>query len=269
MVEITNSTATRWRWRRAAWSCMPPRKSGTLRAALLLSQESCRSRPIAACVWLMSRRRPSRMPACATPVTQRHGRAHTRARRPSMPSKGVMEFLLINHPLDCPICDQGGECQLQDLAVGYGSSASRYERRKAGGVPQKTWARWCRHAGNERAASTARVASASARKSSGVMELGMLNRSEHAEITSFVGRYGRIRTVGQHDRRVPGGRPDISKPVPLQRPDVGAVAPQVGFSPHDSSVGANLIVQVKNDKRSCVSCRFENEDVNECWISRP
>ena len=70
------------------------------------------------------------MPACATPVT--HGMmvrtepstASDRRRR------SVMEFLLINHPLDCPICDQGGECQLQDLAVGYGGGASRYQEEK-------------------------------------------------------------------------------------------------------------------------------------------
>jgi NADH-quinone oxidoreductase subunit G len=72
---------------------------------------------------------PKPLPACATPVTEgmkvfTHSDAAVKAQ------KGVMEFLLINHPLDCPICDQGGECQLQDLAVGYGPSASRFGETK-------------------------------------------------------------------------------------------------------------------------------------------
>ena len=100
--------------------------------------------------------------------------------------KGVMEFLLINHPLDCPICDQGGECQLQDLAVGYGKSSSRYSEEKrvvfhknVGPLISMEEMTRCIHCtrcvrfGQEIA---------------GVMELGMLGRGEHAEITSFVGR---------------------------------------------------------------------------------
>ena len=72
---------------------------------------------------------PKPMPACATPVTQGMI-VHTKSDKAIKAQKGVMEFLLINHPLDCPICDQGGECQLQDLAVGYGGSGSRYEEEK-------------------------------------------------------------------------------------------------------------------------------------------
>src|SRR5213593_3811220 len=69
---------------------------------------------------------PKPMPACATPVT--NGMiVRTRSEKAIKAQQSVMEFLLINHPLDCPICDQGGECQLQDLAVGYGASGSRYE----------------------------------------------------------------------------------------------------------------------------------------------
>ena len=69
---------------------------------------------------------PKPLPACATPVAQGMI-VRTRSERALQAQKGVMEFLLINHPLDCPICDQGGECQLQDLAVGYGASSSRYQ----------------------------------------------------------------------------------------------------------------------------------------------
>ena len=73
---------------------------------------------------------PKPLPACATPVTEGMKSCAPRATRRSRRSRAVMEFLLINHPLDCPICDQGGECQLQDLAVGYGASASRYDEEK-------------------------------------------------------------------------------------------------------------------------------------------
>ena len=72
---------------------------------------------------------PKPMPACATPVTEGM-KVFTASEYAKKAQQSVMEFLLINHPLDCPICDQGGECQLQDLAVGYGSSGSRYQEEK-------------------------------------------------------------------------------------------------------------------------------------------
>src|ERR1700744_2021163 len=72
---------------------------------------------------------PKPLPACATPATEGM-KVWTHSEAAITAQKGVMEFLLINHPLDCPICDQGGECQLQDLAVGYGKSSSRYSEEK-------------------------------------------------------------------------------------------------------------------------------------------
>jgi NADH-quinone oxidoreductase subunit G len=72
---------------------------------------------------------PKPLPACATPVMDGM-KVFTRSRRAVDAQHGVMEFLLINHPLDCPICDQGGECELQDLAMGYGRSVSRFTERK-------------------------------------------------------------------------------------------------------------------------------------------
>jgi NADH-quinone oxidoreductase subunit G len=117
---------------------------------------------------------------------QGHDRAHTQSEKAIKAQKGVMEFLLINHPLDCPICDQGGECQLQDLAVGYGGSSSRYSEEKrvvfhknVGPLISMEEMSRCIHCtrcvrfGQEVA---------------GVMELGMLGRGEHSEITSFVGK---------------------------------------------------------------------------------
>ena len=73
---------------------------------------------------------PKPLPACATPVTNGM-KVMTHSEQAVTAQKGVMEFLLINHPLDCPICDQGGECQLQDLAVGYGASGSRMKKTSA------------------------------------------------------------------------------------------------------------------------------------------
>ena len=72
---------------------------------------------------------PKPMPACATPVTEGM-KVFTRSARAQAAQKATMEFLLINHPLDCPICDQGGECELQDLALGFGSASSRFDERK-------------------------------------------------------------------------------------------------------------------------------------------
>ena len=80
---------------------------------------------------------PKPLPACATPVDARNDRADAVGEGAKQAQNSVMEFLLINHPLDCPICDQGGECQLQDLAVGYGGSASRYAEAQARRVPQE------------------------------------------------------------------------------------------------------------------------------------
>jgi len=72
---------------------------------------------------------PKPLPACATPVMEGM-KVYTRSPAAREAQKATMEFLLINHPLDCPICDQGGECELQDLAMGYGSDVSRYTERK-------------------------------------------------------------------------------------------------------------------------------------------
>src|SRR6266704_512824 len=94
-----------------------PRTSSTSTCRISAITRSCRSPPIAGC------------PACATPAAEGM-KVFTQSEQAKKAQQGVMEFLLINHPLDCPICDQGGECQLQDLAVGYGKSASRYTEEK-------------------------------------------------------------------------------------------------------------------------------------------
>lgn len=203
---------------------------------------------------------PKPMPACATPVSQGMI-VHTKNEKAIKAQKGVMEFLLINHPLDCPICDQGGECQLQDLAVGYGGSGSRYEEEKrtvtykdVGPLVSMQEMSRCIHCtrcvrfGQEVA---------------GVMELGMSHRGEHAEIETFVGM--------SIDSELSGNMIDIcpvgaltSKPFRYSA-RTWELSRRKSISPHDST-GANLIVQVKANKVMRV-VPLENEDVNECWLA--
>ena len=203
---------------------------------------------------------PKPMPACATPVTQGMI-VRTKSDKAIKAQKSVMEFLLINHPLDCPICDQGGECQLQDLAVGYGASSSRYEEEKrvvavkdVGPLISMQEMSRCIHCtrcvrfGQEVA---------------GVMELGMSHRGEHAEIETFVGQ--------SVDSELSGNMIDIcpvgaltSKPFRYSA-RTWELSRRKSISPHDST-GANLIVQVKNNKVMRV-VPLENEEVNECWIA--
>jgi len=203
---------------------------------------------------------PKPMPACATPVTQGMV-VHTKTDKVIKAQKSVMEFLLINHPLDCPICDQGGECQLQDLAMGYGGGASRYHEEKrvvfhknVGPLISMQEMSRCIHCtrcvrfGQEVA---------------GAMELGMQHRGEHSEITTFVGQ-----TI---DSELSGNMIDIcpvgaltSKPFRYAA-RTWELSRRKSISPHDST-GANLVVQVKANKVLRV-VPLENEDVNECWIA--
>lgn len=203
---------------------------------------------------------PKPMPACATPVTQGMI-VRTKSEKAIKAQQSVMEFLLINHPLDCPICDQGGECQLQDLAVGYGGSSSRYEEEKrvvfhkdVGPLISMEEMSRCIHCtrcvrfGQEVA---------------GVMELGMSNRGEHSEIETFLG--------DSVDSELSGNMIDIcpvgaltSKPFRYSA-RTWELSRRKSVSPHDST-GANLIVQVKNNRVMRV-VPLENEEVNECWIA--
>lgn len=203
---------------------------------------------------------PKALPACATPAT--NGMVvHTASERAVSAQKSVMEFLLINHPLDCPICDQGGECQLQDIAVGYGGSSSRYNEEKRvvfhkdlGPLVSAEEMSRCIHCtrcvrfGQEVA---------------GVMELGMVGRGEHSEITTFVGRSVESELSGNMIDLCPVGAL-TSKPFRYQA-RTWELARRRSVSPHDS-LGANLVVQVKGERVLRV-VPFENDAVNECWIS--
>lgn len=203
---------------------------------------------------------PKALPACATPVAEGMV-VHTKSPKALAAQKSVMEFLLINHPLDCPICDQGGECQLQDLAVGYGPDASQYSEEKRV-VFHKSLGPLISAEEMSRCIHCTRCVRFG-QEVAGVMELGMLNRGEHAEITTFLGEAVSSELSGNMIDLCPVGAL-TSKPFRYQA-RTWELARRRSVSPHDS-VGANLVVQVKNDRVLRV-VPFENEAVNECWIS--
>ena len=203
---------------------------------------------------------PKPLPACATPVTQGMI-VRTKSDKAIKAQQSVMEFLLINHPLDCPICDKGGECQLQDLAVGYGRDSSRYGEEKRV-VAHKDVGPLISMEEMSRCIHCTRCVRFG-QEIAGVMELGMVNRGEHSEITTVIGD-----TV---DSELSGNMIDLcpvgaltSKPFRYSA-RTWELSRRKSVSPHDST-GANLIVQVKNHKVMRV-VPFENEDVNECWIA--
>ncbi|KDB51788.1 NADH-quinone oxidoreductase subunit G [Sphaerotilus natans subsp. natans DSM 6575] len=203
---------------------------------------------------------PKPMPACATPVTQGMI-VRTKSDKAIKAQQSVMEFLLINHPLDCPICDQGGECQLQDMAVGYGKGASRYEEEKRV-VFHKEVGPLISMEEMSRCIQCTRCVRFG-QEIAGQMELGMVNRGEHSEITTFVN--------GTVDSELSGNMIDIcpvgaltSKPFRYSA-RTWELSRRKSVSPHDST-GANLIVQVKNHKVLRV-VPLENDSVNECWIA--
>ncbi|MES1982278.1 MAG: NADH-quinone oxidoreductase subunit NuoG [Pseudomonadota bacterium] len=203
---------------------------------------------------------PKPLPACATPATEGM-KVFTSSEQAVKAQKGVMEFLLINHPLDCPVCDQGGECQLQDLAVGYGASASRYQEEKRIVVPKDIGPLV---AADEmtRCINCTRCVRFGI-EVGGVMELGQAFRGEHAEIMSFLS--------GTVDSELSGNMIDLcpvgaltSKPFRF-RGRSWELSRRRSYSPHDS-LGSSLMVQVKNNIVMRV-LPIDNEEVNECWLS--
>ena len=202
---------------------------------------------------------PKPLPACATPVTNGM-KVWTHSDAAVTAQKGVMEFLLINHPLDCPICDQGGECQLQDLAVGYGGSESRYQEDKRvvanknlGPLISTDMTRCihctrCVRFGQEIA---------------GIMELGMIGRGEHSEIITFVGKTVDSELSGNVIDLCPVGAL-TSKPFRYSA-RTWELTRKPSVSPH-CGLGSNLTLQVKQNRVMRALPR-ENEAVNECWLS--
>ncbi|HFD86728.1 MAG TPA: NADH-quinone oxidoreductase subunit G, partial [Gammaproteobacteria bacterium] len=202
---------------------------------------------------------PKPLPACATPAAPGM-KVFTHSELARQAQQGTMEFLLINHPLDCPVCDQGGECELQDLAVGYGNGVSRYTEIKRV-VPDKdigpliaTEMTRCIHCtrcvrfGEE---------------ISGQREMGATGRGDRMEIGTFIAK--------SVDSELSGNVIDLCPVGALTaKPSRFQVRPWE-LSSHDSiaahdAVGSNISVHTKNGRVIRVVPR-DNEAINECWIS--
>ncbi len=202
---------------------------------------------------------PKPLPACSTPVTDGM-KVSTRSERALKAQKGVMEFLLINHPLDCPICDQGGECELQDLALGYGRGVSRFSERKRvvkdenlGPLIASEMTR-CIHCTR-----CVRFLEEVA----GTRELGGMYRGEHLEISTYVGHGVHSEMSGNIIDLCPVGAL-TSRPYRFTA-RAWEMLSHPSVSPHDS-VGSNLeIHHVRGSIKRVVP--GENDSVNECWLA--
>jgi NADH-quinone oxidoreductase subunit G len=203
---------------------------------------------------------PKPLPACATPVTEGM-RIFTASEQAVKAQKGVMEFLLINHPLDCPICDQGGECMLQDMSVGYGGGQSRYHEEKRT-VLSKDIGPLVSAEEMSRCINCTRCVRFG-QEIAGQMELGQAFRGEHAEIISFV--------AGTVNSELSGNMIDLcpvgaltSKPFRYKARS-WELSRRRSISAHDS-LGSSLAVQTK-DNHVLRVLPIENDDINECWLS--
>jgi NADH-quinone oxidoreductase subunit G len=203
---------------------------------------------------------PKPLPACATPIADGM-KVHTHSAMAVKAQQGVMEFLLINHPLDCPICDQGGECMLQDEAMGYGGTASRYAEDKRV-VKAKNIGSLISTEEMSRCIQCTRCVRFG-QEIADMMELGMAFRTEHSEIMTFVNS-----TV---DSELSGNMIDLcpvgaltSKPYRYTARS-WELSRRKSVSPHDG-LGSNLAVHIK-DNRVIRVTPVENESINECWLS--
>jgi len=202
---------------------------------------------------------PKPLPACATPVGEGM-KVFTKSPRAIGAQRATMEFLLINHPLDCPICDQGGECELQDLAVGFGRDLSRYHEGKRSVADENL--------GPLIATDMTRCIQCSrcvrfTEEIAGVQELGMIGRGEHMEVRSYIESTVNHELSGNVIDLCPVGAL-VSKPYRFSaRAWEMRAVPLV--SPHDA-VGSNLFGHVLRGKLMRVVPR-ENESINEIWIA--
>lgn len=203
---------------------------------------------------------PKPLPACATPITEGM-KVHTCSKVAVEAQQGVMEFLLINHPLDCPICDQGGECQLQDLAVGYGRSKSRFNEEKRAvtnkdlGSLVATEMTRCIHC-SRCVRFTDEIA--------GYQELGMSYRNNHVEVMPFIGKTLNSELSGNIIDICPVGAL-TSKPFRNQYRS-WELSRRKSIAPHDG-LGSNIIAQVDKYHKVVRVLPNENENINECWLS--
>ncbi len=202
---------------------------------------------------------PKALPACATPVAEGM-RVYTHSPAALDAQKSTMEFLLINHPLDCPVCDQGGECELQDTAMGYGEDVSRYTERKRvvadkelGPLVSTDMTR-CIHCTR-----CVRFGSEVA----GIRELGATGRGEFMEIGTYVQRSLTSELSGNVIDVCPVGALN-AKPSRM-RARSWEMLQCAGLSPHDA-MGSNIYMHVLRNTVVRVVPR-ENDELNETWIA--
>jgi NADH-quinone oxidoreductase subunit G len=199
------------------------------------------------------------LPACATPVADGM-KIFTRSKAAIEAQKSVMEFLLINHPLDCPICDQGGECDLQDIAVAYGTNGSRYTEEKR--------VVFNKNIGPLISTDMTRCIQCTRcvrflQEVGGMMELGMVGRGEHAEITAYVDKSVNSELSGNIIDLCPVGAL-TSKPYRYSARS-WELTRRPSIAPHDG-LGSHIEVHVKDNKVMRVLPR-DKESINECWLS--
>jgi NADH-quinone oxidoreductase subunit G len=204
-------------------------------------------------------RAPKTLPACATPISEGM-RVFTKSPKAIIAQRATMEFLLINHPLDCPVCDQGGECELQDVAMGYGDGVGQYSETKRvvkdkdiGSLVATDMTRCihctrCVRFGDEIA---------------GVRELGTTGRSEHMEIGTYVAKAVSSEISGNIIDLCPVGALTAKPSRYLFRP--WELAQQSAIAPHDG-LGSNIYMHIREGAVMRVVPR-ENEGVNEVWLS--
>ncbi|MDP2810388.1 MAG: NADH-quinone oxidoreductase subunit NuoG [Rhodocyclaceae bacterium] len=202
---------------------------------------------------------PKPLPACATTVAEGM-KVFTHSELAVKAQKGVMEFLLINHPLDCPICDQAGECKLQDISVGYGGTSARYQEEKRV-VPNKDLGPLV--IGNMTRCINCTRCVRFLQEVAGFQEMGQAFRGDRAEIMPFLGQTIDSELSGNIIDLCPVGSL-TSKPFRYTARS-WELARRPSVSPHDG-LGSNLTVHVKNDRVYRVTPR-ENEAINECWLS--
>jgi len=202
---------------------------------------------------------PKPLPACATPITEGM-KIFTKSPKAIGAQKATMEFLLINHPLDCPICDQGGECELQDLAMGFGRDISRFNERKRvvkdkdlGPLVSTDMTR-CIHC-TRCVRFTSEIA--------GIQELGTTGRGENMEIGTYVERAVTHEMSGNIIDLCPVGALN-SKPF-RYRARSWEMTQAALISPHDG-VGSNLYGHVLRGRLMRIVPR-PNEAINETWIA--
>ena len=202
---------------------------------------------------------PKALPACATPVSE--GMViKTQSAKAIEAQKSVMEFLLINHPLDCPICDQGGECELQDLAVGYGSDVSRFAEGKRVVIDKNL--------GSLIATDMTRCIHCTrcvrfGQEIAGIRELGATGRGEHMQIGTFIETAVTSELSGNVIDVCPVGAL-TSKPFRFKA-RAWELKQYPGIAAHDC-LGSNVYWHVHNNKVQRVVPR-EKETINEMWLS--